>query len=251
MSFETNTEPEFLKREIREFLSAEQAHYEPNPSTQDSVSNKIFTAVIAGIGGGKTTTTNEVLAIEPHILPINTSTTRASKPEDPSGFKTGLSFEWFRDKVGNADLINYSVIPNADIYGTLPEDFPGEFNIGPFLPSGVAQIERAGFKRLNLVYLVSPGDDYESFVNEIRPNVSEEYLKIRAKETVSSIQFAQENINKLTFVENLHEDNRAGITKVAKKICEITMHNAGSDISPTQVQAHLGEMLAVANKFAK
>lgn len=247
-------EPQFLKDEILEALAKFQPHYSAGIDAQNAVRNKSFTGVVGPFGIGKTSITNEVSVLEPRIVPINTKTTRGrkyGKDADPEGFVTadeGVTFTSFKDDVDQGNLINYSVIPGVHAYGTDPKGFPGEYNIGPLLPSSVDQIINAGFRDFNFVYIVAPGEMWRNYVNKSRRTLPEAVFKKRALESLDSIEFARDNPQLFQFVESL--DVPDGIKMAAQKVINITMHQSYPILLPSQAEEYLAEMQRVAEDLA-
>lgn len=249
MSFEP--ESPFLRQQIRETLHSHEPDYTAGESVYDQVSNKFFTGVIGPIGIGKTTLVNEVLHLEPTLRPINTTTTRHRKPEDPKTFKTaedGITFSSFRDAVNKRELVNYSVIPGADIYGTFPDDFPTKYTIGPLLPSGVEQIARAGFEDTHFVYVVTPGEIWRHFVEKNRNALPSEKFKARMNEAIDSIMFAQEQTHLLTFLEN--KAGLAGFVETSQKLADLALFRSHESLSEKEAHIQLESMLATATDLA-
>lgn len=249
MSFESES-PD-LKEQIRETLHAHEPDYTPGQNVYNQVSNKFFTGVVGPIGIGKTTLVNEVLHLEPTLKPINTTTTRQRKPEDPRTFKTaedGITFTSFRDAVNDGELVNYSVIPGADIYGTFPEDFPAQYTIGPLLPSGVEQISRAGFEGSHFVYVVAPGYIWRHFIEKNRQALPKEKFQARMNEAIDSIHFAQEHSHLLTFVEN--KAGLAGFVETTQKLADLALFRTNEGLSKGQTDATLESMLTMATDLA-
>jgi energy-coupling factor transporter ATP-binding protein EcfA2 len=237
-------EPEDLKEEIRKELSEIEPTYVPGNDTIDEAAHKTFTGIIGPFGVGKTTITEIISQLKPTISPINTVTTRPRKHgEDPAGFRTadeGISFEMFRKAVKEQALINFSVIPGGDIYGTFPEDFPGEFNMGPFLPGSIKHIENAGFHNKHFAYIVTPGEVWRGFVEKSRRHMPESRFQSRVNETLDSTSFALLHPEKLSFVENNIEGN--GAWKPAQEIQNLTLKGIPPSISLEKAMQYLVEI---------
>lgn len=246
LSVEQPAEPEYLKDQIRLVLHDYESEYSAGNNASDQVWNKYFTGVIGPFRIGKTFHTTNAIKLEPELKLINTTTTRARKPEggDPPGFKTGKSFRFFNDAVSGGALINYSVIPGADIYGTFPEDFTTTYNIGPFLPSGVHQIEQAGFKDRRFIYLVAAGDMWRNFAEKSRPSLPNGLFVDRAFESIDSIQFARRNKHRLLFIENTY--NPADEITTAQQIAQIALFREQETLPLERASEYLDQMLDVA-----
>ncbi len=249
----TESEPEFLKEEIRTQLESIKSDYSAGDTAQESVSGKTFTGIAGPFGVGKTTITNEINKFKPSIFPINTTTTRARKPgnEDPRGFKTadeGITFGLILEAVERRALVNYSVIKGGDIYATFPEDFPGRYNMGPLLPSSIEQIAKAGFKEAHFVYIVTPGELWRSFVEKSRRQMETKRFQLRVAEAIDSLSFARENLDLLTFVEN--KAGQEGIAAAAKEIRGITFMDKVASLPIEKAKQYLDEMYSEAEELA-
>lgn len=236
-------ESPFLQEQIRTQLYAHQFDYEPGILARDGVDRKVFVGIAGPFGVGKSTITDEVLYINPDIQPINTTTTRGRKPEDPAGFKTaneGVTFTSMRDAVNNGELVNYSVIPGADIYGTYADDFPGKYSIGPFLPASIDHIMKAGFERSHFVYIVTAGDLWRSFIEKSRQSLPAEKFQSRVKEALHSIDFAMKNAEILHFIEN--RPGQDGIARTASTISKLATTGITETLSFDDAKQYLADM---------
>ncbi len=246
--------PESLafQEEVRAELSALESTYTVNDSVRSALGTKSFTGLTGPFGIGKSTISDEVLRLEPSIQPIHTTTTRHRKPEDPAGFKTadeGVTFESLRDAVRHGELVNYSVIPGADIYGTYPQGFPAEHTIGPFLPTSIEHIKKAGFAHHNFVYVVTAGELWLQYVSNIRQNLSKDRFVSRVNESLSSIDFALHNIDSLSFIDN--RDGEVGVTLAARQIAAIALNQSNESLNKAVAVQYLEQMRAVATLLAK
>ncbi len=243
-----------MKQENLARLHALEKDYTPGEDTRRINSGKTFIALVAPYASGKTVIGDEVVKLEPRISLINTTTTRPSKVEDQPGFKTaddGITSSWFLEKAQQGALTNFSVIPGVDAYGTLPEDFPGEHSIGPFLPSGIEQIKRAGFNSFHAIYILTPSDLWRQFVIESRQNLDKNRFQKRALESIDSANYALEHMDDFIFLEN-NTKGAEGIHKLARKICDIALNNTvDGSVSPTDAQIYLNGIKEVAKELAE
>jgi len=238
-----------IKEQIRQTLHDFEPYYAPGNTVADELQDKYFTGVVGPFKTGKTFLTTKAMELEPEITPINTTTTRGRKDEDPEGFKTNQTFMSFRDAVNDGSLVNYSVIPGADIYGTYPDDFTAPYNIGPFLPSSIPQIERAGFKNHRFIYIVTAGELWRSFVEAGRSHMDKERFKSRIYESIDSTQFALEHLDTFNFVENTYEEK--GTKKAARQISQLALFHAQETIPQEDAKILLEQMRATAIDLAR
>lgn len=244
-------EPQPSTSALRLLLEREYSRYLPSTDVQKANANKVFTGVLGPFGIGKTVGVNAAIAIEPRLHTIDTVTTRNWKPEDPAGFITGVSFEDFYRYTKEGKFVNYSLIPDGDAYGTFPEGFTAEYNIGPLLPGSVDQIINAGFRDYHFLYLLSPGSVWRSFVENSRRGLEPATFRKRLVESIDSIEYAEDNISLFQFAESLDEPNGEGIRKVGQKIVDVTFRNTHPVVLPETAQARLAGMKSEAHAMLK
>ncbi len=239
--------PAFQEQVRQELL----AHYDTYSASDDArlnVAGKTFTGVSGPFGIGKSTIVDEVLRIEPSIHPIHTTTTRHRKLEDPAGFKTadeGVTFASMRDAIRNGEVVNYSIIPHSDIYGTFPEDFPATHTIGPFMPSSMDQISNAGFEAYNFVYVVAAGELWRSFIEKSRRSLPMNTFNSRVEEALDSIELALDNPELLFFVEN--KEGEDGVRQAAETIAHIALNQTATTLDSRRAEVYLQQMRTVAH----
>ena len=243
MSYEQD--PAFLKNQISIELYNHQDDYHPGTLAQDGVTNKVFVGVVAGIAAGKSTFTNEVHRQYPQIGLIDSRTTRGPKPDDPEGYKTaadGITHSVALDAVNSGEVVNYSAIRGGNVYFTLPEDFPGKYSTSPFLPSSIDHVRRAGFERDHFVYIVAAGELWKRFVTKMLAEAPQEmpieHLETRIVELLDSTQFALDNPELFTFIEN-SEDPRVfqyGVDTIAKLALEGTAVSLDFDSAKSRIE---------------
>lgn len=90
-----------------------------------------------------------------------TTGTRAPRQGDPVNYRMGIPHEEAVDLIEQGRPVNWSLMPTGDIYMTLPEDFPAEYNFMACLPDSLPMLKRAGFAAIHAVYIVTPVDAWE------------------------------------------------------------------------------------------
>lgn len=168
------------------------------------LNDKTLIAVIGPTGVGKSTLTDEVLRLDSDIRPIGTTTTRERRPSDPIEFKTaneGVTHMSMNQAIIEGVMVNYSVNDTGHVYGTMPEDFHGEHNIGPILSDSIDNLMTAGFKEFSPIFVAARGLVYQQRLEKERldfPDISK-----RLVEAMGSITFARMNADAswLSFID--------------------------------------------------
>lgn len=246
----SSPESPIFQEQVRQELLARYDSYTASDEARAKVSGKTFTGVSGPFGIGKSTIVDEVLHIKPGICPIYTTTTRHRKPEDPAGFKTadeGVTFASMRDAIRSGEVINYSIIPHSDIYGTFPEDFPAMHTIGPLMPSSMDQISNAGFETYNFVYVVAAGELWRSFIEKSRRSLPKAKFESRVEEALDSIELTLDNPELLFFVEN--NEGEDGVQQAAETIAKISLNQTATTLDSHRAEAYLQQMRTVAHEL--
>ena len=90
-----------------------------------------------------------------------TTGTRAPRQGDPANYRMGIPHDEAVELIEKGKPVNWSLMPTGDIYMTLPEDFPAEYNFMACLPDSVPMLKRAGFAAVHAAYIVTPVDAWE------------------------------------------------------------------------------------------
>ncbi|MDN5275905.1 MAG: hypothetical protein JWN33_554 [Candidatus Saccharibacteria bacterium] len=202
-------------------LAAKQELYEPDLSVQDMLSQKVLTLVIGPTAVGKSTIIERVLARRPSWAIAGTTTTRQRRDGDPANYHTateGITKEHIIDLIHNGELVNYSVFRTGHIYGTLPEDFVGDVSLLPALPSSIASLGKAGFKRLEQAYVVTSPAPWEHWLNDHER--AADNLPKRLHEAVDSLDYALAHKDELHPVLNNEDPGR--LEQAAEEIISLT-----------------------------
>lgn len=241
-------ESPILRREILHALKVHENSYAGGDSVYDGVSHRYFTGFVGPFEIGKTFFSDKAVEAEPELQLIDTVTTRAGKEGDPAGFITGMPLTQFRDNVNDGAFVNYSIIDGLDGYATFPEGFHAKYNIGPFLPSGIQQIERAGFAGHQFIYFVAEGALWRQAAETRRARMSSEAFSKRAYEGARSVLFAKRNSDKLIFVENTY--NPEDLPETVRKVSQIALFNSKESLPQERALHLLDEMHATAMDLA-
>jgi guanylate kinase len=171
------------------------------------ISSKTLTVLVAPSAVGKSTIITEVLRLckERGIDAgeVGTLTTRKRRSaSDPANYRTadeGITHEWMIDQISDKNLVNWSLSPTGDLYGTSADSFANAYNFLPVLPSSIPMLERAGFKEFHIVYITAPAVQWAERLDERR---NDSTFAGRVHEAVSSLEFARHHIDSLHVVNN-------------------------------------------------
>lgn len=221
--------------------------YEPSEETRRAISNKVLVMVVGPSAVGKTTAIKRALEINVHDKNrwelAGSLTTRRRRPDDPLNYRTadeGVSVKTFREMMEQGILTNYSIV-GQHIYGSSPETFPARYNFLPILTDSIAENQAAGFERTETVYLLS---EPEAFGTRLGTRAGDERLSSRLHEALVSLDYAEEHIDELQFLEN----NDRQLDKVADALSNIALGVIQSPLDKKLVQDRISAMRDVVKK---
>ena len=243
----TAESPEFINN-ILDSLRVKERTYQGGDHIYTALGDRTMTAIAGFTGAGKTTTTTEIIRLDPDFKEVNTSTTRPHRPGDPEGFRTGVSYTEFNDAVINENLVNFNVIGD-NVYGTYQSGFPGRHNVGPIMSRSIPQMLNSGFRDVNVVYMLVEEQEYERRLRQERMHFTD--FTPRIIEAGDSREFAELNAkaNWLYFVESTAEPD--GATKAARKVIDIVRHNSGEFIRTDHALRMLEGMYKALHRVAR
>jgi len=238
-------------REILEDLGKKQQHYSYD-DRERALYDKTLAALIGPTKIGKTTIANAILSLDSDFSLVNTTTTRARRPDDPLSFKTadeGVTFAQLQKDINAQKIVNYSVNKNGHVYATYPGDFPGEFNVGPILPDNIDNLSGAGFRNFMAVFVVARGAVYaERLKRELvgYPDALE-----RIAEGKDSLNFAKLNVDApwLGFVES--KDEEGGVEEAARNVVLMSRRQSLSILTIDHRLQLIDEMNGALDQAAK
>lgn len=220
------------------WLETHKKSYRPSEQTKQALGEKVLVMVVGPSAVGKSTIIDGVLSIQsPDLCATGGSlTTRQRRHDDPPHYQTadeGVTPALFRELALAGELTNYSVV-GQHVYGSAPESFPARYNFLPTLTDSVADNQRAGFRRTEIVYVLA---DAMQWHERLTQRIGDERFHSRLSEALVSLDFAEANRESIHFV-----DNSDGLLKNA--VHRLT-HIALSSKSPYRLDnAKIDDMLA-------
>jgi len=224
-------------------LRALKPFYSGNVANSQQLRDKVMVAVQGPEAAGKSRATQTVIELDSEFSAIGTETTRRRYDHDPDGYVTaneGITHALFHAAAYNGEYVDFSILKNGHAYGTRPEGFPAEFNIGPITADSTDELMSAGFKRFYAVYILARGGLYQHRLETGRmhlPNVA-----ARLEDDLESIELAEMNIDApwMNFVESTNEVG--GAYSAARKIIDIARQQPHEQFDPNLAAQYLKEM---------
>lgn len=133
---------------------------------KESNRGKRVIAMLGPSAVGKSTLINACIERAPlsgidSIAEAGTTGTRAPREGDPAGYRMGVPREEAVELIEQGAPTNWSLSPTGEIYMTLPQDFPAQYNFMACLPDSLPMLRRAGFAVVHAVYLVTEVEAWE------------------------------------------------------------------------------------------
>jgi GTPase SAR1 family protein len=229
-----------------------------------SIRNKKVVAILGPSAVGKSTIIHRALELAAEqgvdAAEAGTSATRAAREDDPPNYHTGIPVQDMVNMIEQGKPVNWSVFTTGQIYATLPQDFPAEYNFMACLPDSLPMLRRAGFAAVHAFYIVT---DTESWQEQLKPRRFMPDGKTyrpdfgrRMDEALLSLQFGR-NSNKIKRVIN--KFGKGDITKVAQQILDTSGQptNAYGVMEPDDAEtiaiadSYINEMYNVAIDMAQ
>ncbi len=195
-----------LSPELRQ-LKDDEISYEPSNSTKQQIRDKALIALIGPSAIGKSTVAKEITRIGgDDFSEVYIATTRPRRADDPAEYQTadeGFTASHAKTLIHTGAVTNYAIHPSGHIYVTRPESFPASYNILPLMPSVFTAAKQIGFKAVHAAYLVTSAEIFEK---QLVARANDPTLADRMSEGRSSLEWALEHTEELSFIENVHGD---------------------------------------------
>lgn len=215
---------------------------------------KVLTVLIGPTGSGKSTIIGRVLELcqEQGIDAgeVGSDVTRHRRNNDPDNYRTadeGITHTYMIQQAELGKLVNWSLSPTGDIYGTDPDSYPATHNFLPLLPDSLPMLQRAGFMALNVIYITSPLNEWTLHLGDRR---SDPQFAGRMIEAVNSLGFAKEHLPRLHIIDNPADEagDTTLLTRTAQKVIDIALGRVEGTYQEPEAIKHVSDMLSYAQK---
>lgn len=212
-------------------LTANRDNYEF--TDQQSIRDKKVIAILGPSAVGKSTLIHHAIDLAREqgmdAAEAGTSATRAAREDDPPNYHTGIPVEDMIAMIEQGKLVNWSIFTTGQIYATLPQDFPAEYNFMACLPDSLPMLRRAGFAAVHAFYIVT---DIESWEEQLKPRrfmsngkTYRQDFGRRMDEALLSLQFGR---NKREVTRIISEPGYNNLTKTAELMLKASQKEAGN-----------------------
>lgn len=186
-----------------ELLRNQESDYEDSSETKQRVAHKTLVALIAATAVGKSTIIQRVVEQGgPDYSEAYSVVTRQRRQDDPAQYKTGsegYTIERVVELIKQRAVTNYSIHPSSNIYASIPESFPAQYNLLPLMPTSLPMMRRAGFGAVHAVYIVT---SVEEWAARLVDRQSDPSYHSRMDEAITSLNWAIAHADELSFIEN-------------------------------------------------
>ncbi len=164
-----------------------EATYQPNPDVRKQLAAKSLVMLVGPSAVGKSTVMNHIASIDSRFARVSGVTTRPQRANDEPGLyryaPTPDDMAVLEAYIKNGELVQFAVHPTkAVLYGTLPQDYPGEYNLQDTLSGAVTHYMSLGFRACTVVGLVANGATWQSwFQSRFDPGNTQDCADARAR----------------------------------------------------------------------
>lgn len=156
---------------------------------------------------GKSTIMNTAQRIDPRYHRANNFTSREQRDIDEPGLYTYLSspedFAVLIQAIEERSITQYVVSPTKDvIYGTKPQDYPGEFIMQDTFYSAVSHYRQLGFQDSITIGVVVDPDDWERWFTERWASDPADIVLARLKEAGQSLSWLIDHDTEIKWLHN-------------------------------------------------
>ena len=218
---------------ILEQIKQLQAQYAPSSSISTQLQDKSLVMFVAPAATGKTFLMNSVATIDSSFARVPVFTTREPREDDDPGMFRTLPhdeqhLESILAKIRAGELVQYVMHPSGRLYGTEPQDYPGDHNMLATLSDVVGQLSQLPFKQTLAVVVVTDIDIWESWLDARFPKGSSQRQQ-RLLEAIHSLEWTlARDPSSLIWANNIP----GNAEQTAKYIVDVVLgHKAGNDFS--------------------
>lgn len=199
--------------EITQWAAERHANYEPSLETKEKLSRVSLGMLIGPSAVGKSFLINRLTEQDGRFSGMGVITTRAPRESDADNYRF-ITPDEFAKLIESGELVQYEVHPTTgDLYGSDVESFASSWVVAPVLAKGIKPFQKAGFKSVEPIGIVSPASEWSARLAE--RNVGED-LKKRLHEALLSIEWLRGHRFNTPILKNSTDNVHKNIDKIGK-----------------------------------
>lgn len=223
--------------------------YRPNDAVAAQLGDRALVMLVGPAAAGKSFIMNEIVTLDQDFRRVPVFSTRPERPDDEPGMFRCYPHDnehvtRLLDEIDRGNVVQYAIHPTqGTMYGTLPEDYPGTYNLLATLSGVVDGMRTLPFKTAHVIGLTAPGATWQRWFDARYPSDHPERPK-RIEEAIISLEWLldETRTDTVTWIEN--ESGHA--TEVARQIIHHVRQKQPSDTRITNVAR---DMLSTARKL--
>lgn len=193
----------------------QESTYTANADTATQLKGKTLIMFVSPVAVGKSFVINKLADYDTRFNCVSVFTTRDNRPDDEPGMfrsmpHTNENVSSLLSMIEQGDVVQYAVHPaTGNLYGSVPSDYAGEFNLLATMSGAVAQLQRAPFASTIVIGLVTSPTLWQERLQQRFPIANPDKQK-RLKEAIISLEWllAPERGDTICWVENSDDINK-------------------------------------------
>jgi guanylate kinase len=171
-----------------------QMSYKPNEAVCAQLREKSLVMCVGPVAIGKSYIMNKVIDIDSDFRRVPVFTTREARSDDEPGMFRAVehndkNVSRILDQIDAGEIVQYVVHPTTGrIYGSTPDDYPGNFNLLAMMSGVVKQLQNIPFKDNYIIGLAASPDTWIERLAIRYPSQTDEKAK-RLGEATSSLSW--------------------------------------------------------------
>lgn len=195
-------------------IETEARNYQPGPEVERALREKTLVAIIGPLAVGKTSVMDDIEARYAGFARVRGFTTRPQRPDEPDTYRfwphDRETLEQIHGWLTNGELVQAAVHRQTGyVYGSTPEDYPGDYNLRDVLSSAMDSFRDLPFEHQRELALIAHPDDWRGWLKERIKNAGRDDTAKRTAEAVQSLMWSLEQGEDFPWVVNragyLHE----------------------------------------------
>ena len=234
---------------IKHQLIERQTSYVPLGETAEHIRDISIGLIIGATCVGKSTIIKTITDIDKEFSNPGGFTTRQLRPSDAKTYRhlenSAASLEGFLERVKNGEPVQYNVYDTGHIYGSEVQDYPTPFSVLDTQYSAVVNLERAGFKNVQPVALVTEPAQYERQIKtRFGGAANGEERLIRLKEGQKSLEYCLEQGEDISWVVNRIGEAQAAAYEVIGLVRGYRRQSTTAQIVGERLLKRVNELIA-------